>query len=557
MAVHDIFSSRNGPTTTINNHVGNTGRLFYDESTGALRISDGVTPGGNQLPMIIASATEVGGVRPSNSFAVDAFGNMTLRPATSTRIGGIKAGPGINIASDGTLVIDTEGLSFSFGDFFAYTDSGPDSTVAAYLSSINENQDIVLESNGTGSISIVGKFNIFPPDGSISDRDPVFRVDEVGSISANSLDIQEFSPIGNQCALNVTINEQGLTKIPTVLSGGVAQFTGRDNRTPSLILDAYGLGEQSSQYGGQFVFRTGRGTNASPLAIQSGDLLGEVVATGWASNGYGGKASGFYKIVANENFTSTARGGRLEMWVVPNTTITEQKIVTIDSTGLSMATGTVALAAGTTTSAPLKLQSGTNLATASAGNIEYDGKVIYATPSDAQRSIVRAEQLFSLNTNRTYTPGNSNPASVLGVGVSVSANTRYWFRIKLFVTRNGGANNHAATLAWGGNATLSRITYSVISSITGATPGAASLMDNSATTNFGTGVAVTAAGNQDVAYSLLITGIVDVTNSGTLIPEIGWADGINPGTVTVFAPSMMLIYPISATGANTSVGTWA
>lgn len=295
----------------------------------------------------------------------------------------------------------------------------------------------------------------------------------------------------------------------------------------------------------------------SPTAIQANDVLGEINATGWASNGYGGQSSGFYKIVANENFTSTARGGRLELWAVPNGTITEQKIATVSSSGLSMATGTATLAAGTATSAPLKLQSGTNLTVASAGNIEYDGKIIYATPNGAQRGIVRAEQLFSLNSNRTYAPGNSTPVSIFGVGVTLSSSTKYWFRIKVFASRNGGANNHAATLAWGGDASLAKITYSVISSTTGTTPGTATMMDNSITTNFNTGVTVTASGNQDIPYSLLITGIAEVTTGGTLIPELGWTDGINPGTVTISSPSMMLIYPIGATGSNTSVGTWA
>ena len=39
----------------------------------------------------------------------------------------------------------------------------------------------------------------------------------------------------------------------------------------------------------------------------------------------------------------------------------------------------VALSAGTTTVAPLNFVSGTNLTTATAGAIEYDGKVFYGT----------------------------------------------------------------------------------------------------------------------------------------------------------------------------------
>ena len=35
--------------SNISNFVGNSGQLFYDEETGQLRISDGVTPGGHPI----------------------------------------------------------------------------------------------------------------------------------------------------------------------------------------------------------------------------------------------------------------------------------------------------------------------------------------------------------------------------------------------------------------------------------------------------------------------------------------------------------------------------
>jgi len=68
--------------------------------------------------------------------------------------------------------------------------------------------------------------------------------------------------------------------------------------------------------------------------------------------------------------------------------------------GLSPAgTGTLEIKAGTTTVAPFKLNSGTNLTTAVAGTVEYDGKVVYATPQSTQRGIVPNAQYYRINAN--------------------------------------------------------------------------------------------------------------------------------------------------------------
>ena len=88
MAIYEFFTSRNNGTTA-DTYVGQAGRLFYDGITGVLKISDGVTPGG---------------------------ANIQLPVATSTLLGGIKAGPGANVSIDGTLTIDTTGLPLSIGN---------------------------------------------------------------------------------------------------------------------------------------------------------------------------------------------------------------------------------------------------------------------------------------------------------------------------------------------------------------------------------------------------------------------------------------------------------
>ena len=288
----------------------------------------------DNVSLSVASTNSLGGIKIGEGLAMNLSNQAEVSLATEATIGGIRLGPGVELNGLGQLIIDSGGLDFSFGDFFAYVANGASETPAAYLSSINENQDIIIQSNGTGQIDIIGRFGIYPVDGPLSLRDPVFSVNDDGDVSATTLNVKNTSDLGLVAPLNVTINEQGLTKTPAVVSGSVAQFTGRDNRSSIMILDTYGIDSTRSITGGEFVFRTGRGTNQTPSAVQKNDILGNLTAAGWASNGYGGVGVGGIKILADENFTSTARGSRVEIYCTPNGTITPTRTLTVDQTGI-------------------------------------------------------------------------------------------------------------------------------------------------------------------------------------------------------------------------------
>lgn len=109
-------------------YVGTYGTIFYDEDNGRMRISDGVTPGGNPLTLV---------------------------------------------SSD---------FEFTFGDFVASTPFNGSAT----LSSANTNQHITLASNGTGVINVVGDFHVHTAatyDPNVSDTDgAIFRVNTDGQI---------------------------------------------------------------------------------------------------------------------------------------------------------------------------------------------------------------------------------------------------------------------------------------------------------------------------------------------------------------------------------------
>lgn len=335
MAIQNFFTSRDNKLDG-NTYVGNLGRLWYNPDTNSIYASDGSTPGGIPVELAIGSNISVNTITvnsiTSTSDTINLTGNINISgnisPATDTKIGGVKAGPGANISNDGTLTIDTSGLPFSFGDFTANTN---------ILTLVNTDQNMILATKGSAEVQLVGnigfyKTNGFPPN--IANR--YFYATNDGTVNSKYLDIQSLGETGIAAPFNVSIDATGNYRPPAILNGTIAQFTGNSGQRSFVVQDNYGIDPIVSNTGGEYTFRTGRGTVDSPLPVQSGDRLASIVAAGWASNGYGGQASGYYRIVANENFTPTARGGRLEMWVVPNGTITETKVVSVDGNELSI-----------------------------------------------------------------------------------------------------------------------------------------------------------------------------------------------------------------------------
>jgi len=229
--------------------------------------------------------------------------------------------------------------------------------------------------------------------------------------------------------------------------------------------------------------------------------------------------------------------------------------VTIDGTNGITTPPTLTLQAGATTAAPLNFTAGTNLTTAIAGAMEYDGKVIYATPQGTQRGVVPGAQFFRLNSD--LAGANATGAqNTFGVGVTLSASTVYAFEALVVLTKTAGTTLHNIQSGFGGTATLNGIQYT-IHVVAGTTQPAydtamSGLSTNSATaTNASTGI--NTANN---ARAWCYKGTVSVNAGGTFIPQytLSAAPG---GAYTTNAGSYFLIYPIGAAGANTSVGAWA
>ena len=286
----------------VNTYVGEFGTVFYDENTGTLRLSDGVTPGGI---------------------------NNVLPVASSTQLGAIKAGSGVNITSQGVLTIDISGLPAGFGDFFAYTDTGPAGGTAAWLSSVVTNEDIVISSNGTGSVSIQGVFNVFPTDGALNTRSPVFEVDADGQVTIR---VPAADPL--EGAVKIIGSTSGLQVSPAV-TGVMLHVTGQNNLFASQYID--GVNNFTNYIGRRY-----NGTSVSPTAVTAGQVIARFSASGYTDAGFPTSADATISMEALENRTATAQGSVIRFLTKPIGSNVRAEVASIDNAnGLTVTKATV------------------------------------------------------------------------------------------------------------------------------------------------------------------------------------------------------------------------
>lgn len=352
MAIYDLWLSRNnGPT--VSNYVGHTGRLFFDPTERVLRISDGVTAGGEVFNGIVTVANTV----PTANFQGQIWLNPqtyelsvyhngdfipTINVATTTNLGGVKLGPGVTVNGQGQIIIDSEGLDFSFGDLAATTETYPadyyeperQNDNYAVLSSITVNEDIIFASNGTGSIRVVGDFSVRRANGNLTsalEEEPIFRVKSDGQV-------RMLVPAADSTEGAVSI-VGGLNAVfqPPVNPGVMLHITGiaGDPGVPSRVYN------DSQNAFAAFVARRYNGTAASPTAVLADEEIMRLSGTAHNGTTIPGTANQriVYKALGNQ--TTSNQGGAIELWATPINTITLTKIATVDSVGITLESGKV------------------------------------------------------------------------------------------------------------------------------------------------------------------------------------------------------------------------
>ena len=250
-----IRKLRAGRVSTANadTWIGDAGTIFYDEVTGTLKIADGETPGGRRI------------------------------------------------------VLNAEDINLAFGDFVAVDNN---------LSTVQQNEDLNLISNGVGSINIVGEFHIHTTTGGL-ESDPIFEIKSDGQLKVIVPNEDNL-----EGAVSIIGNINGIYQAP-VNSGVMLHITGQEGIPSRSYNDALG------DYSG-FVGRRANGTPSAPTQVLANQEVSRYAANAFTDQGYQLAGLGQLRWYANENQTLNARGGRAEFWVTPNGQTTAQIVARID-----------------------------------------------------------------------------------------------------------------------------------------------------------------------------------------------------------------------------------
>jgi hypothetical protein len=261
------------------------------------------------------------GLNAGPMFELDESDTFQLKAGTADRIGGIKAGPGVAIDPNGTLFIDSAGLPFTFGDFTGLVGTYTSNTEYALLSSVNEDEDIVIASNGDGGIKAVGEFRVYAPNGTVTaaleDSDPFFQVKGDGQV-------QILVPLADTTEGGVEIIGSDLgTSLQPGIAGTMLHMTGNADLPTRVYHDT--LGGYSS-----YVFRRYNGSAASPTQVLADEAVARINFTAATDAGMGNVAFAQIRVQALEDQTTTAQGSEIQFFVTPEGDIASNRIAALE-----------------------------------------------------------------------------------------------------------------------------------------------------------------------------------------------------------------------------------
>ena len=444
-------------------YVGTAGTIFYDEVAAVLRISDGVTPGGSLINYPVAS---------------------------STQLGGIKLGPGVVLNGSGQIIIDSEGLDFSFGDLASTTEiypvGHPDAgDNYAVLSTINPDEDFYLVSNGEGSIDVVGEFNVYKTDGDVEGAisvPPIFTVKGDGQI-------RMLVPGADSAegALSIIGGLDGVFQ-PPVNNGVMLHITGIAG-TPGVPSRVYNDAQNAFA---AFVARRYNNTAASPSAVLANEEIMRLSGTAHNGTDIPGTANQRIVYVARGNQTLTNQGGAIELWATPLNSTTLAKVATVDSTGIALESGKV-LTGNVTGNVSGTAGSAATLTTArNINGVSFNGSADITVTAAAGTltgntlaSGVTASSLTSVGTLTNLSVTNTITGSISGnAGTATSAATLTTARNINGVSFNGSADITVTAAA--GTLTGTTLNATVVtSSLTSVgTLGSLAVTNNITATNY-------------------------------------------------------------------------
>jgi hypothetical protein len=378
--IQNLFTSRDNNANAAT-YVGQQDRLWWNPDTNAFYYSDGNTAGG------IAVTLSPGANLSLNTITANS-GNITgnlviggnISAATTTKIGGVRAGPGANISDTGLLTINTAGLTFSFGNFYASNN---------ILSIVNSDENMILATDGNAEIQLIGNVGFYktdslPPD--TANRYAYFT--ETGSVNF------KVTSIGLDGAVNIIGSTTG-DEISPGIEGTMLHVTGQLDVPCRTYYDG------NSDYVA-WVARRWNGNVATPTQVLANEDVLRINATAATDAGVGNVAMAQIQFRALENQTTTAQGSVINFLVTPVGNTASNRVEVANVTVANGVTSTKFTTAGTV-SATGNITSAANIA---GGNVLTVG-VVSATANVTGGNILTGGLISS-------TGNITTPASFVG-----------------------------------------------------------------------------------------------------------------------------------------------
>ena len=178
------------------------------------------------------------------------------------------------------------------------------------------------------------------------------------------------------------------------------------------------------------------------------------------------------------------------------------------------------------------------------------------TVNGLSQGLYACEQYYRLNADLARSDV-STAQSIFGVGVTLIASTVYEFEMVYTLSKTAGTTSHTIGVGFGGTATLNNIFYELVGVAAAAAFPSISTPDVFNVVQTATNTTMTAASALATRnFRAIVKGTVSVNAGGTFIPQftLSAAPG---GAYSTLAGSYVKIAPLGASGANTSIGSWA
>ena len=379
MPVQQLFTSRIN-SANASSYVGDQGRMFYNESTGELRLSDGSTPGGTPIS-IVANVITAGSLLPTTD-DLYSLGTEQLRWAhihlASDPVGIYFGNNTLGIDGSGSLSYNSGTGNVVFGNIqfnngavqsIAYVPGSltsnlipaADNTVnlgnsnhrfadlylgyrGLFLADTVTDQNINITANaGTlylDGVQNLALGNLVIEDTTLKSANPSLDISVGDTGDTGFFYVKRKAQIDNitfgptQAMLGV--NASGGAEPATIFPDTLIQTTSRPDKNSRIIQRSYG---SSGNVGGDNSYSVwaayaARGNVSNPSAIKQNDILSRVSSNGYGTTTWGAGGTRI-ESVAIEDFTDSAKGSKINFWTTPTGSVVSQQVASITATGIS------------------------------------------------------------------------------------------------------------------------------------------------------------------------------------------------------------------------------